>query len=111
MPEAPRLRSIEVDLATNSLRLVLSDRGGGEGSRTDRRAATIEVGTGGRLIGVELEDGYIDVMAPHPGTEHLIRSAPAEIAVETGEGSGAPVALVIPRAGSGYEITYPSGNQ
>ena len=113
MPDADgvRLRSLEVDLAANSLRLVLSGDEAGEATRVERRPATIDVGSGGRLVGVELESGYVDVMPPQAGTEHLIRSAEAEVLLEMGEGRETTIALVLPRSGAGYEITYPSGNQ
>lgn len=113
MPDADviRLRSLEVDLAANTLRLVLSGDKAGEATSVERRPATIDVGSGGRLVGVELESGYVDVMPPQAGTEHLIRSAEAEVMLEIGEGMEAPIALVVPRTGAGYEITYPSGNQ
>lgn len=111
MRDGTRLRSLEVDLTTNTLRLLLSESGGEEATHTERLPATIDVGAGGRLLGVELESGYVDVMPAQAGTEHLMRSARVEIAVEMGEGSNQPVALVIPRSGAGYEITWPSGNQ
>ncbi|HYH11136.1 MAG TPA: hypothetical protein VD789_02185 [Thermomicrobiales bacterium] len=109
MPDAVILRSLEVDLATNSLRLVLVESTEGRSIETLYETATIDIGTGGRLVGVELPDGYVDVMPPEPGTEHLIRSSMAEVGVE--RAGGEAVALVVPRRGAGYEITYPSGNQ
>lgn len=109
MTDAMSLRSIEVDLAVNTLRLVLADTSHAGPREISSEPATIDIGTGGRLVGVELSDGYLDVMPPEPGTEHLIRSARAEVLVERSVGE--VVALVVHRAGAGYEITYPSGNQ
>jgi hypothetical protein len=109
MTDSLELRALEVDLAANTLRLVL-----GPESQTGTReheTATIDIGAGGRLVGVELAGDYIDVMAPEPGTDHLIRSADVRIDVEREQGSGAIIALVVPRHGDGYEVTYPSGNQ
>lgn len=109
MSDATTLRSLEVDLASNTLRLVLA--GLEEGCRLEvvSETATIDIGTGGRLVGVELTDRYVDVVPPQPGTEHLIRSSAVEVSVERAGAS--MVALVVPRLGAGYEITYPSGNQ
>jgi hypothetical protein len=109
MADAVTLRSLEVDLATNSLRLILAESAEGRGVETLSESATIDVGAGGRLVGVELPNGYVDVMPPEPGTDHLIRSSTAEIGVE--RVGTELVALVVPRLGAGYEITYPSGNQ
>ena len=109
MPDSLELLALEVDLATNTLRLVLD--ADAKEAASESEAATIDIGTGGRLVGVELAGGYIDVMPPEPGTDHLIRSADARIEVERERGSGAITALVVPRHGAGYEITYPSGNQ
>ena len=111
MPEPTSLRSLEVDLATNTLRLLLADGMAELPAYETREHATIDIGAGGRLVGVELPDGYVDVMPAEPGTEHLIRSSGAEVDVEREQASGAAVALTVPRRGEGYEITYPSGNQ
>ena len=72
MRDAVTLRGIEVDVAANTLCLMV-----GEGTpvAAERVPATIDIGTGGRLIGVELPTGYIDVMEPEAGTDHLTRSA------------------------------------
>lgn len=105
MPE-PRLASIEVDLGANTFRLLLA---GETGLAPGETPATIDIGAGGRLLAVELPALAIDVMPPDAGTEHLARSAAAVARVERAE-EGA-VAVVLPRRGEGYEITYPSGNQ
>lgn len=111
MPEMAALRSIEIDLATNSLRLIVREPREGCGTHITAADATIDIGTAGRLVGLELADGYIDVVPPEPGTEHLIRSATTEVSLEREAGSDVLLAMVIPRLGAGYEITYPSGNQ
>lgn len=110
MPDMPMLRSVEVDLAANTLRLLLSPDCATT-MEPGAFAATIDIGAGGRLIGVETPGGYIDVMSPMSGTEHLVRSASARANVERLEDANTPTALVVARAGEGYEITYPSGNQ
>lgn len=108
MPDAVTLRGIEVDVAANTLCLLLGE---GEATTAERVPATIDIGTGGRLVGVELPRGYIDVMEPEADTEHLTRSAEVEVVVERERESGVAVAVTVPRRGAGYEITYPSGNQ
>lgn len=109
MPDGGTLRGIEVDVAANTLCLQLG--GEGRAELTERVPATIDIGTGGRLVGVELPMGYVEVMEPEAGTEHLTRSAAAEVVVARERGSGVPVTVTVPRRGAGYEITYPSGNQ
>ena len=112
MPEStPSLLSLEVDLTSNTLRVVLADEPDAPQPKRESQVATIDIGTGGRLIGVELSDGYIDVMPPEPETEALIRSSDADVLIERDANDGTMRALVIPRLGEGYEITYPSGNQ
>jgi hypothetical protein len=108
MPDAVTLRGIEVDVSANTLCLLL---GQGMAATSERVPATIDIGTGGRLLGVELPRSYISVMEPEAGTEHLARSAEVEVTVERERERGTPVAVTIPRRGAGYEITYPSGNQ
>jgi uncharacterized protein YuzE len=79
--------------------------------------ATIDIGEGGRLIGVEIEG-----VASHPGSEPFYltigggsggvhaRSAEVRVTIET-DHSGALLAVEVPRHGHGYEITWPSGNR
>ncbi len=108
MTDAATLRGIEIDVAANTLMLLLGEA---EATISELVPATIDIGTGGRLIGVELPSGYVDVMEPETGTEHLTRSASAEVRVgRAGEG-GSLAQVTLPRRGAGYEITYPSGNQ
>jgi hypothetical protein len=112
MPETGVLRSIRIDLATNTLRLVLHEPDADAHPVSSSALATIDIGTGGRLVGLELAGGtYIDVMPAEPKTEHLMRSTEACITVVQEAGSESLLAVVVPRRGAGYEITYPSGNQ
>lgn len=104
------LRGIEVDLAANTLELRFGESGAAPEVIADV-PATVDIGTGGRLIGVELAAGYVEVMAPEPGTDHLTRSAEVAVSVARERGSGELVAVTVPRRGAGYEITWPSGNQ
>jgi hypothetical protein len=110
MADPARLRAIDVDLAANTLCLRFNDAAPAREVVEDV-PAIIDIGAGGRLIGIELAAGYVDVMPPEPGTEHLTRSAETEVAVAREQGSGALASVTVPRRGAGYEITYPSGNQ
>ena len=105
------LHAIDIDLAANTLRLVVREPGGEAPVERAPAEATVDIGTAGRLIGVEQDDLYLDVMPPEPGTEHLIRSVTARVTIEREPETGALLAIVVPRVGEGYEITYPSGNQ
>ena len=105
------LHAIDIDLAANTLLLVVREPGEAAPVERSPAEATIDIGTAGRLIGVEGGDLYLDVMPPESGTEHLIRSVTARVTVEREAASGSLLAIVVPRAGEGYEITYPSGNQ
>lgn len=94
--------------------------------------AILDIGEGGRLIGVEFpadaaqlthwqhdtaaspfvthtDDGraYIQIT---PGDAENVRSTSLQVIAESNV-AGEILALAIPRRGDGYEITYPSGNQ
>ena len=126
------------DSTNNSLRLMLDDEPGSE-IATTRVSGVVDVATNGRLVGVELgspdgepaarrrlqrwlddpaageftsvdSDGtaYIELTVGDPDEE--VRSSPLDLLVES-TSAGELVAVVIPRRGSDYEISYPSGNR
>ena len=126
------------DSENNSLRLVLDDEPG-PGIATTRIQGVVDVATNGRLVGVELgaSDGapaarrrlqrwlddpvtgeftsvepdgtaYIELTVGEPDDEVL--SSPLDLLVEC-TAAGELVAVVIPRHGPDYEISYPSGNR
>ncbi len=106
------LTSIEIDLERNLLRLNIETAPDG----LDREpafggSASIDIGTGGRLLGVDLGDRYVPVMPPGPDTEAMVRSAYAEVEIVREGETREPVSITVPRRGAGYEIAYPSGNQ
>ena len=68
--------------------------------------ATIDIGTLGRLIGIELGDTYLPISDPVPGGELHGRSVTIVLPVAAGSRS-----IVIPRRGVDWEISFPSGNQ
>ena len=97
-------RAVIVDLAANAIRLVVPGL-----SLTEGETATgvLDVGANGRLLGIELADGYVSVMDPLPGGEAFVRSATVPVGIRWAD----PPEISIPRRGHDYEITYPSGNQ
>ncbi len=122
MTEDIIVRTIAVDLARNRLTLELAPDGGVHpGGRTvapdgaeplsvATTVATLEMGTGGRLLGVELDERYFTISAPAPTDLAIARAVTVSVQVHATAG-GVPVALELPRRGEGYEITYPSGNR
>jgi hypothetical protein len=115
--------AITVDLAGNRLTLHLDAApaihpGGLPNERVESAPhlrprstiATLEVGTGGRLLGIDVDGRYLTVSEPALADLALARSIAAPVTLHfTADGSLA--ALDIPRRGNGYEITYPSGNR
>ncbi|MBA2759701.1 MAG: hypothetical protein H0U38_08420 [Chloroflexia bacterium] len=103
---------IEIDLRMNVLRLnvgaMLDDL---EHVVETGCSGSVDIGAGGRLLGVDLGESYAPVMPPEPGTEAMARSAVVEVTAIRDRASRQILSIVIPRRGEGYEITYPSGNQ
>jgi hypothetical protein len=99
-----------LDLARNTIELRLHDA---ELVRQTRLPALLDIGEGGRLLGIEVTlpgdaaPRYLPIEAERG---ELTRSAAVTIAVAFDRG-GEPVAIELPRRGKGYELSYPSGNQ
>ena len=117
------VRTIAVDLARNRLTLALGPGAevhpggliaaapdGAEPHSITTAVATLEMGTGGRLLGVELDERYFTISAPAPTDLAIARAVTVPVQVYATAG-GVPVALELARRGEGYEITYPSGNR
>ncbi len=127
------------DSEKNALRLVLDDEDADAAAVTTAVQGVVDVATNGRLVGVELRsaagedsarrrlrrwladpvageftsvesDGtaYIELTVGDPHEE--VRSSPLDLLIET-DAAGELVAVVIPRHGPDYEISYPSGNR
>lgn len=121
------------DSDTNSLRLTPTTSAAPHPpSGTTTLDAILDIGEAGRLIGVEFPaeqsqlrhwltdplsseyltlgdngDAYIQISSSDTGAA---RSTPIRLIAEYNPANQLS-ALVIPRHGDGYEITYPSGNQ
>lgn len=123
----------------NTLRLTL-DQERGHAERTVDLSGYVDMGTGGRIAGVEALGGleldlerafdrwlsddsaaayvslgsssvYIELSAPEESdVREQIRAIEATFTAEI-DAEGRMVALSIPRRGAGYEISYPSGNR
>ena len=123
----------------NTLRLTLDVEAGEPASRLEV-PGYVDVGEGGRLVGVEVlpagdfdlaealrpwagdpvaseyvavddESAYLTLSVPEEtGRPEEVRAARATLDAEL-DASRRLVALSIPRRGAGYEISYPSGNQ
>lgn len=98
---------VTVDLRRNVLQLHLDN----SGTSTDapppgEHLGVLDVGANGWLLGVQVGEAYYAVADAIPGTDHLIRSTEARLIVLPND-----LAIVVPRRGSGYELSFPSGNQ
>lgn len=117
---------LTVNTRANTIRFDLDTTGAPILRRT--LPAVLDVGAGGRLIGIEVELAGAAAPAPDepaatidPATDSLyiaieehtdrhLRSAQVTVELAT-DAAGRIAALTIPRRGAGYEITYPSGNR
>ncbi|HEX7101181.1 MAG TPA: DUF2283 domain-containing protein [Nitrolancea sp.] len=128
---------LRYDSSNNTLQLTLDDERRTPAEQIDL-AGYVEMGTGGRLAGVELLDpgndnlptlfthwigdqeageylsvdgnsAYIE-LSESDALNEPTRTAAATFRADLNS-DGQVIALSIPRHGNGYEITYPSGNQ
>jgi hypothetical protein len=111
----PPVRRVVVDPRRNTLTLVVDERVAGGVWRPAE--VLIDVGEGGRLLGVELaSSGATDRPAGGPYlalfdvADPLTRSVPATGRIEM-DATGQLRGVEIARRGTGYEIAFPSGNQ
>jgi hypothetical protein len=130
---------LSYESANNSLRLTLDGAGIAPAQRM-RLRGYVDMGVGGRLIGIEMlrpdafdlrqalehwladevageylsvagDSAYIELSTPEEASiNEQTRSVEAVFDAALDAG-GQLVALAIPRHGDGYEITSPSGNQ
>jgi|GEM_PF-2226107 len=94
--------AVLIDFAANAIQLRVPDL-----AANGTRHGILDVGANGRLLGVEIDDTYIQVMESTQDEEPYVRSADVEVSI-TGD---SPRFVTIPRHGARYEITYPSGNE
>jgi hypothetical protein len=123
----------------NSLRLTLAGDQAPVAERI-RLSGYVDMGVGGRLVGLEMlgptafdlrqalarwladtiageylsvadDSAYIELSTPEESSiNEQTRAAEADFGADL-DSDGLIIALSIPRHGTGYEITYPSGNQ
>ncbi|MGH2558334.1 MAG: hypothetical protein ACRDJH_04650 [Thermomicrobiales bacterium] len=117
---------ITVDIRANTLRCEFASSR--PIARVRSAPAVLDVGEGGRLIGVDVEHPSVALPAngepaatldPATGslyialeasTDRHARSARVIVELATDD-AGILAALIVPCRGAGYEITYPSGNR
>jgi len=100
---------ISIDTKANTLRIPLPS-GFDAAALAGIGHGVLDIGSSGRLIGLELGPLYLSVMDAEAGHEDLVRSADVPVTISS-TGSDARSAVTFKRAGSSYEITCPSGNQ
>ncbi|MGB3327877.1 MAG: hypothetical protein WBA46_02920 [Thermomicrobiales bacterium] len=116
--------TIGIDFRANTLTVLADLRGDGASGvhhlAGERLGATIDIGTQGRLLGLELEDGTgapvlaVAIADATPGDLAVMRSARVEALVErrgASAATGETLAIVFSRHGASYDISWPSGNQ
>lgn len=94
--------AVLIDFAANAIQLRVPGL-----ASTGVSAGLLDVGANGRLLGVEIGESYVHVMESADEGETYVRSAEITVTI-TGDD---PRFVTIPRRGSTYEITYPSGNE
>ncbi|CAA9538847.1 MAG: hypothetical protein AVDCRST_MAG49-623 [uncultured Thermomicrobiales bacterium] len=102
---------LRLDATGATLRFVLREGDGGATAERSR-AATVDIGREGRLVGVEVDLGteeplYLEV---EPDASAYARSVPTSATVTVLPG-GEVVMVEVSRRGAGYEVTYPVGNR
>lgn len=106
-PEPLSVARVTVDLRRNVLLLHLGDREvAGDAPLLGEHLGILDVGANGWLLGVQVGEAYYAVADAAPGTDHLARSSEARVIILPDQ-----PAIVVPRRGPGYELSFPSGNQ
>lgn len=100
---------VEIEPRRNTLAVIVTGLELEAGSG-DTLVGTLDVGTGGRLIGLEVGDRYLNLSDPVRGAEHLTRSVNVPVTIANVPGERA-IAIRFRRSGDHYEISFPSGNQ
>lgn len=96
--------AVVIDFATNAIRVRVPGFPGAPGMGQE---AMLDVGSNGRLIGLEIGEGYVSVMDTPDAQDPYVRTADVLVDISADD----PPFISIPRRGETYEITYPSGNE
>jgi hypothetical protein len=125
--------NITVNPSDNTLRFSFIERR--DATAEHPVPATIDIGAEGRLLGIEIDitdkhgsalrwpaeaaaivsidrsggTSYLAIESD-PASDVLARSVPGTVCIATDPG-GLVEEVILPRRGTGYEITYPSGNR
>lgn len=114
--------TIGIDFRANALTVAAACPPGPVVAR-ERLAAvaqgTIDIGTRGRLLGIELEDAdgepllAVSIDEATPADSSVLRTARIglSVRVEATASDGGSIAIRVPRHGEGYDLSWPSGNQ
>jgi hypothetical protein len=105
MHRHPLVTEVEIDLRSNKLLLFLDQEPERIALRSGAYAATIDVGTRGRLIGVEIGEWYLQIAEDDSRAGGQVRSVDVDVWLRP-DGR-----VELGRRGPGYEISFPSGNQ
>jgi hypothetical protein len=71
-----------------------------------RQVATIDIGSNGRLIGIDLGNTWLEIAGSGEQDDHHLRSATIPVVVSDDRRT-----VRVPRRGENHEISFPSGNQ
>ena len=104
------IRQVVVDLGRNTLVLIVDASNEPMCVVTQEESGVIDMGTRGRLIGIELGSNYFGVAMTDGADDALTRSIDARVIV-TRTTDHAIRSIEVPRRGLNYEVTFPIGNQ
>lgn len=96
--------AVVIDLAANTIRVRVP---GFPGDPGEGHEAMLDVGSNGRLIGLEIGEWYVTVMDLPGAEDPYVRTADVLVDISVAESPS----ISLPRRGPDYEITYPSGNE
>ncbi|MGC4108326.1 MAG: hypothetical protein QM753_18550 [Thermomicrobiales bacterium] len=106
--------TIGIDFRANALTVSASVSSGSHDGEEFADIATIDIGTRGRLLAIDLEDPAgdplltVSIDEPTATDRAIMRSARISVRVASGAET---LSIVFSRHGETYDISWPSGNQ